>query len=360
MIQCIFANAFLLCADESASKPVGSSEILRKEGREKHGQTPHRGQRTVVFQHGHRVPGVPHRSLPPLRNPSSLQPHAAEPVVHVRFAFGRVAFRLHIPSRTGTGRDASAACFSGCQRVIRTGAGGRTRRGNGNFLLIYWWSSVPPGLRVSGRLSVLSSGPAYRAPMSGDCHRPVHRIHQRTFIFSTAAGRTCYRCTAVFTLAFTVTCLGADCLSAPARSFRRRSATGRSPDPSLESFASFLRHRNPAVIAHRPFFHPGFCGIRRILPQLACHFPPVSGSRVSGSGLAGGSLPGVAAGGGAAGQGHRFRRLHLCTGRRAPVVHRFCGRVLLAFHHSVYHLDVLQRGAAFPPSRTVGGHGPRH
>ena len=39
LVQCIFANAFLLCADES----FGSSEILRKEGREKHGQTPHRG-----------------------------------------------------------------------------------------------------------------------------------------------------------------------------------------------------------------------------------------------------------------------------------------------------------------------------
>ena len=102
-----------------------------------------------------------------------------------------------------------------------------------------------------------------------------------------------------------------------------------------------LLHRDPAVIAHRPFFHPGFCGIRRILPQLACHFPPVSGRRLSGSRLAGGSLPGVAACGGSPCQGGGIRGLHLCTGRRAPVVHHFCRCVLLTFHYSVHHLDVL-------------------
>ncbi len=198
LVQCIFANAFLLCADESASEPVGSSEILRKEGREKHGQTPHRGQRVVVFQHGYRVPGVPHRGLTSLCDPSSLQPHAAEPVVHVRFAFGRVAFRLHIPSRTGTGRDASAACFSGCQRVVRTGAGGRSGRKISKSFPIYWGSFVPPGLRVSGRLSVLPPGPTYRAPTAGDRHRPVHRHHQRAFVFSAAAGGTRNRRAAVF------------------------------------------------------------------------------------------------------------------------------------------------------------------
>ena len=152
-VQCIFANAFLLCVDESASESVGSSEILRKEGREKHGQTPHRGQRVVVFQHGHRVPGVPHRGLPPIRDPSSLQSHAAEPVVHVCFAFWGVALCLHVPSRTGTGCNASAAYFSGCQRAVRIGAGGRTCRKNSNFLPIYWGSFVPPGLRETNAVS---------------------------------------------------------------------------------------------------------------------------------------------------------------------------------------------------------------
>ena len=138
-----------------------------------------------------------------------------------------------------------------------------------------------------------------------------------------AIGRTCDRRAAVFPLAFTASSPGTDCYPDPARSDRRNSATGGSPNAGLGPSASFLRHRDPAVPAHRPFVHAGIYKLRRILPQLARPFPPVSGRRVSGSRLAGGSLSGVAAGVGAAGQGHRFCFLHLCTGRRAPVVHRF-------------------------------------
>ena len=71
------------------NQPANQSAVLKfygKKGGEKHGQTSHRGQRAVVFQHGHRVPGVPHRGLPPIRNPSSLQPHAAERLLHVSLA----------------------------------------------------------------------------------------------------------------------------------------------------------------------------------------------------------------------------------------------------------------------------------